>query len=278
LLSGSVFGESCCEHFEVPGQSLRRMPFPIQRIQTDRGLEFFAERPGVRGMHISESAVKEPRSSLPRVRGIVAVAAIATVLLAAWWVKRYVYASQFTPTILTAVEQKALDSKLAELEGNGDRRPAWTKDQRKPGNRPPLEPEPYSEKGLKREIILTEKELNALIAHNTEAAQFVAIDLSENLISMKLVVPFDEEIPILGGKTLRLNLGVVLGFEEEKPVVELKGISLGGIPLPNAWMGNLKNRNLVKEFGAEGGFWRLFSDGVAGLKVDEGRILIKLKE
>jgi hypothetical protein len=77
---------------------------------------------------------------------------------------------------------------------------------------------------------------------------------------------------------LRLNLGVILGFEKDRPVVALKGVSLGGIPLPNAWLGNLKNRNLVKEFGAEGGFWKFFSDGVAGLKVQEGHTLIKLKE
>jgi hypothetical protein len=92
------------------------------------------------------------------------------------------------------------------------------------------------------------------------------------------VVPIDEEIPVLGGKTLRLNLGVVLKYENERPVVALKGVSLGGIPLPNAWLGNLKNKNLVKEFGTEAGFWKLFSDGVADLKVKRGRILIKLKE
>jgi hypothetical protein len=88
----------------------------------------------------------------------------------------------------------------------------------------------------------------------------------------------DEEIPVLGGKTLRLNLGVILSYEKERPVVALKGVSLGGIPIPNAWLGNLKNKNLVNEFGAEEGFWKLFSDGVADLKVKEGHILIKLKE
>ena len=70
----------------------------------------------------------------------------------------------------------------------------------------------------------------------------------------------------------------MLGYENGRPVVALKGVSLGGIPIPNAWLGNLKNRNLVKEFGSEGGFWKLFSDGVADLKVREGHILIKLKE
>ncbi len=83
---------------------------------------------------------------------------------------------------------------------------------------------------------------------------------------------------ILGGKTLRLHSGVMLGFERERPVVALKGVSLGGIPLPNAWLGNLKNRNLVNEFGDEEGFWKLFSEGIAGLKVQEGHMVITLKE
>jgi len=141
-----------------------------------------------------------------------------------------------------------------------------------------LEPEAYSEEGAKREISLTEKELNALIAKDPEVAQCVAIDLSDNLISIKMIVPIDKEVPVLGGKTLRLNLGVMIAFEKERPVVALKGVSLGGIPVPNAWLGNLKNKNLVKEFGDETGFWKLFSDGVADLKVKDGHIQIKLKE
>ncbi len=40
----------------------------------------------------------------------------------------------------------------------------------------------------------------------------------------------------------------------------------------------MKNKNLVKGFGGEGSFWKLFSDGVADLKVQHGHVLIKLKE
>jgi hypothetical protein len=226
---------------------------------------------------ISEPGVKKCRFGLRKVMGLVALVIIFTALLTVWWVKHNIYASRFTPTVLTIKEQKALDSKLAKLEATANKDPVVPKKKRQDKGAP-LEPEPYSEEGAKREISLTEKELNALIANNSEVAQRVAIDLSENLISVKLVVPMDEEIPILGGKTLRLNLGIILGYGNERPVIALKGVSLGGIPLPNAWLGNLKNRDLVKEFGAEGGFWKLFSDGVADLKVQEGHILIKLKE
>lgn len=182
-----------------------------------------------------------------------------------------------TLTVLTAKERKVLDSKLVKLEESAKKDLVVPKKKRHERGAP-LEPEVYSEEGAKREISLTEKELNALIANNPEVAQCVAINLSDSLISVKLVIPIDEEIPVLGGKTLRLNLGLILSYENERPVVALKGVSIGGIPLPNAWLGNLKNRNLVKEFGDEGGFWKLFSDGVADLKVKKGHILIKLKE
>jgi hypothetical protein len=232
---------------------------------------------GDKNENIAGPAAKKLRFSFLQVMGIVALVIIMTAILTAWWVKHYIYASKFTPTVLTAKEQKALDSKLAKLEGSTKKGLVVPKKKRHEKGTP-LEPEAYSEEGAKREISLTEKELNALIANNPEVAQRVAINLSDNLISVKLVIPVDEEIPILGGKTLRLSLGLILSYEKEKPVVALKGVSLGGIPVPNAWLGNFKNRNLVKEFGGEGGFWKLFSDGVADLKVKKGHILIKLKE
>jgi hypothetical protein len=176
--------------------------------------------------------------------GMVALVTIVTALLTAWWVKHYIYASKFTPTVLTAKERKVLDSKLAKLQESTKKDLAVSKKKRHEKG-VPLESEAYSEEGAKREISLTEKELNALIANNPEVAQRVAIHLSESLISIKLVIPVDEEIPVLGGKTLRFNLGVILGYEHGKPIVALKGVSLGGIPVPNAWLGNLMNKNLV---------------------------------
>jgi hypothetical protein len=212
-----------------------------------------------------------------RIFGFFVLGLLVAALLAGFWVKRYVYASKFTPVELSGREQDVLQAKLSRLEPTPYGEPLL------PGERtrepkPPLEPEKYSEEGAIRDISLTEKELNAMVASDPEVASRVAIDLSENLVSIRLVLPVEEGFPILGGKTLRFNLGLVLGFADGQPVVALKGISLGGIPLPNAWLGNMKNRNLVTEFAAEGGFWKLFSDGVSDLKVREGHLLISLKE
>ncbi|MGY8690875.1 MAG: arginine N-succinyltransferase, partial [Verrucomicrobiales bacterium] len=58
----------------------------------------------------------------------------------------------------------------------------------------------------------------------------------------------------------------------------LKGISLGGIPLPSAWLGNLKGKDFIEEFGQDEGFWKQFSDGIEYLEVQDGRLKVKLKE
>lgn len=51
-----------------------------------------------------------------------------------------------------------------------------------------------------------------------------------------------------------------------------------GVPVPNAWLGGMKNIDLVKRFEAEKGFWKAFSDGVENIKVEEGLLKVKLKK
>ncbi len=141
-----------------------------------------------------------------------------------------------------------------------------------------LEPEPYSEEGASREIALTERELNALLARNTDLASRLAIDLSKDLASAKLLITLDEEAPLLGGETVKVTAGLELRYSAGRPVVALKGVSIWGVPIPNAWLGGIKNVDLVQEFGYEAGFWQGFAAGVDDLQVEEGVLKIRLKE
>jgi hypothetical protein len=226
---------------------------------------------------ISQPPQKEKRSGCLRTLGIVLITVIVMGLVIGGWVKYNIYASQFNPTKLNQQEQKVLDAKLAKLEESAQEDYFSIKRDKRDSSGA-LEPEAYSEVGARREIELTEKELNAIIANEPEVARMVAIDLSENLVSLKLVVPMDEDIIVLGGKTLRLKMGLTLGYDNNQLVVALKGVSLGGIPLPNAWLGNIKNVNLLDEFGGGGGFWDLFAAGVRDVKVLDGYIRVRLRE
>ena len=51
-----------------------------------------------------------------------------------------------------------------------------------------------------------------------------------------------------------------------------------GVPLPNAWLGNLKNVDLVEQFGNEPGFWHSFSAGVDLIEISDGQLRVRLKE
>lgn len=189
----------------------------------------------------------------------------------------YLAPRPFKPVQLNAREEKALQGKLDQLDFTA---PAPAKPAPAPekGKNGVLEPEAYSEEGADRTIRFTEKELNALLAKNTDLADKLTIDLSEGLISAKLLIPLDEDFPVMGGKTLRVKAGVTFSYEDGRPVVMLRGITVMGVPLPNAWLGGLKNIDLIKESGGDAGFWKGFADGVEDLSVEEGAVAIKLKE
>ncbi len=219
------------------------------------------------------------RSSWPRRLGIAAAVFIVITLLGVWWIRYNLYASPFSPTKLNEHEQQVLGEKLDRLERSiqGERKSPGAGTAEKKGEAR-LEPEPYKEEAAKRKITITEKELNALIAKDEETARRVAIDLSDDKVSVKLLIPVDQDFPVLGGKTLRLSCGITLGHEAGKPVVAIRGVSIGGVPIPNAWLGNIKDMDLVQEFGGRGGFWDAFSKGMEDMRVSDGSFSIKLKE
>lgn len=192
------------------------------------------------------------------VLAVIVLTAIAAIAIA----RVYIFPAELSPVTLSQAEEVQLDSKLRRL--------GWDAESN--------EPEPYSELGADREVRLSEKEVNSLIGGNPDLAKRVAIDLSDNLASAKILVPIPEDFPFMPGQILRVHTGLEVRLNESrKPVVVLKGVSVMGVPIPNAWLGNLKNVDLVTEFG-DSGFWKAFADGVDDLQVRDGGIYIKLRE
>ena len=225
---------------------------------------------------------------------IVLLTLLVAVVLTYFVLQRYVFAKEFKPVHLSQSETVVLNEKLQALGFQPDTTVASNEPKKKKGgwnfgkkkdsdeeqidNDQPLTPEPYSEDASKREINFSEKELNAMLAKNTDMANRVAIDLTSDLASAKMIIPMDPDFPFIGGKTLRVNTGLNLSFANDRPVVILKGVSIMGVPIPNAWLGNLKNVDLVQEFGLESGFWKTFAAGVEYINVQDGKLQIKLKE
>jgi hypothetical protein len=211
---------------------------------------------------------------------VMLVAVVGTIFAArAWFFPR-----PFKPVVLSQQEEKRLELKLEQFDRPIHKSlpaPKATKAKPKENDWLPdgrLKPEAYSEEGASREINLSERELNALLAKNTDLARKVAIDLSDDLVSARILLPVDPDFPVLGGKILRVKAGLELGYREGRPIVIIRGVSIMGVPVPAAWLGGLKNVDLVKEFGSEQGFWKVFSDGVESIAVRQGQLQIKLKE
>jgi len=215
------------------------------------------------------------------VRGIhVLWIVLGTILLTAavtfWAVRTYIYAHDFKPVELSSKEQQQLNGKLrllgyepapaAPVADKGETNDQW------------LRPERYDESQGKRELFFTERELNGLLANNKDLAKKLALDLSDDMVSARLLVHVDPDFPFLGGKTLRVSAGVEAAFRDDRPVIKLRGVSVMGIPIPNAWLGGLKNVDLIGEFGDAGGFWHSFAQGVENIQVEDGRLKISLKE
>jgi len=223
---------------------------------------------------------------------IVLITLLVAVVLTYIVLQRYVFAKEFKPVHLSQNETVVLNEKLQALGfqpdttvtndeptgAQGKNKGIQGKNHEETEAEHDLTPEPYKEDASKREINFSEKELNAMLANNTNMAKRVAIDLANDLASAKMIIPMDPDFPIIGGKTLRVNTGLGLSFANDRPVVILKGVSIMGVPIPNAWLGNLKNVDLVQEFGLESGFWKTFAAGVEYINVQDGMLQIKLKE
>lgn len=198
-----------------------------------------------------------------------------TVIVTIFSIKFFLFPGPFRPIVLSEKEGLQLERKLAVFEGYDKAQEVGPGEYSKNGS---LKPEQYSEEGSSHEINFSERELNALVAKNTDLAKQLAIDLAANMISIKLLLPFDADFPILGGKTVKVKAGVELAYRQGMPVVKLKGVSIMGVPIPNAWLGGLKNIDLIEEFGNDKGFWRTFADGVESISVAEGFLKIRLRE
>jgi hypothetical protein len=211
-----------------------------------------------------------PRGGLSA--GMIVLISVIASVLAVWLAVAWLFPKSFTPVALSEKEQVTLNTKLKGLHLDlRTAHPSAT-----PRDRV-LTPEKYTEEGASRQITFTEREINALIATNTDLADKVAIHLSPGLISARALIPLDPEMPVFGGKTLKISAGVELDFREGRPVVILKGVSFWGVPVPNAWLGDLKNIDLVRAYG-DAGFWKSFAAGVDNISVDDGALAVKLKE
>jgi hypothetical protein len=195
--------------------------------------------------------------------GIVLACCLLTAVGTVWWVKHNIYASPLHPVQLSQSEKTALDAKLAKLELSEEVVPPEA---------------PAKTDGDPRTISISSKEINAFLA-NQGIGEQVKLDVTRNRIAANFLLPIDKDAPLFAGTTLRIRLALnALMNENGKLVVKVDDVSLGGIPLPNAWLGDIKGLDLITSNIGEDPALERFAAGIKEFRLENGHVHIVLNE
>ena len=178
----------------------------------------------------------------------------ATAAITAWWIKSQIDPAAITPVELTQVEEKALEEKVDIL-------------------REQVDGSATDGKPVRRPVSITARELNALIAKNTGLADKVKIELSDDNLLARANIPIPDDFPGIGGKTARLRVALETRLIEQTLSVRVSEVSIGGFPLPNAWLGGLKDIDLVEHYANSGPLKALVA-GIEEFDISEDAITL----
>lgn len=197
--------------------------------------------------------------------GLILVCCGITAAATAWWVKHNIYASPLMPVHLSQSEQSVLDQKLNSLGASADAAASVkTAKQRADEER--------------RTLVLSEKEINAFLERQGLGQQ-MKVDLESKAATVTALIPMNKEVPLVGGTTLRLKISVGAEKSGERTFAfKVNDVSVGGIPLPNAWLGDIKGVNLLAGSVESDPALRRFLAGIGDFAIDSGSIRVLLND
>jgi len=221
--------------------------------------------PVVAPASVPSTASIAPRSSWKKKALIITSIVFGTATLAvagtAWWVKHNVYASAFTPVALTASEQSALDQKLAVLKQSG-------------AAETPVDPEV-----AKRTLTITDREINAFLEQQGLGEQ-IKVNLHNGGGTATFLLPMSSDGVPGSGPTLRISVSLGAKMDEHKKfALSISDVSVGGVPLPNAWLGNLKGLNMLSDSSVSNDpAFSAFAAGIRDFSIRAGQLSVVLNE
>ena len=181
-------------------------------------------------------------------KGFFIVAVLALIAGAVWWWQN----RPIDPVVLSAEEKQVVEQKVEAIQ----------------------QEEPKYEPG-KREIELTERELNGLLNEHTTLGDSVKFELATDAVHARVEMDLDEDIPVVGGQKLKAKARFLVHEDETGAHFVIEDVTVWGVSMPNDWLGGLKGRDLLGEvLGGKGGKLA----GVESLKIEPGKVRIELKE
>jgi hypothetical protein len=174
------------------------------------------------------------------------------------------------PVVLSEVEKQAFTTKLSAF---GD--PALTPVTLKfPASGPTsapassATPAPTVPAGLENKtIILTEREVNAYLA-SQNLGEHIQVSFGEGRVITAIIVEVPPDFPILPGQKVRARITFGTGLTpQHKLSLVFNDLHVGGISLPNAWLGDLKGVDLIAENLQRDPTLQRFLSGIRSLEI-----------
>jgi len=126
-------------------------------------------------------------------------------------------------------------------------------------------------------IVLTERELNGLLHLHTQLGDSVKLELAKDAIHARVKTELDPDFPVLGGKTVRAKARFLVDTGAGSPEIIFDDLTVYGISLPNAWLGDLKGKNLLATLGGSTR-QNAFAQGIDDISIFSGEIHIHLAD
>ncbi len=189
---------------------------------------------------------------------LLALGGIATATTA-WWLKSNFDPAPFKPVSLTAQEQQAFEDKMQAISA-----PAG---------------EPATTDLDKRTLVITEKEVNAWLANN-ELGESVKVRFDDGKISAAAILKLPEDFPVLAGQKIKMSLAMTAHLNDTSRhfALQIDDVSVGGLPLPNDWIGGIKGLNLVDESAKKDPAMERFLKGIRQFEITDGGATLRLNE
>ncbi len=175
---------------------------------------------------------------------------------AAFWYQHNFNASPFKGVQLSPAEQQVLDQKMAAIQGAQPAVPAS---------------DPV------KTLVLTEREINGFLKEQG-LSDHLKVSIGSGSMSASALIPMDKEVPFIGGHTVRVKIALSPALDtNHRLALYLSELSIGGISPPNAWLGDIKGKNLFAD-DKEDPLLKGLSEGIKDLKVQDGEIRILLND
>ncbi|MEZ0389695.1 MAG: hypothetical protein ACAI34_21630, partial [Verrucomicrobium sp.] len=130
-------------------------------------------------------------------------------------------------------------------------------------------------------LVLNEREINGYLEQQG-LGETIKVSIHNGGIAAQIITPVDPEVPMLGGRTVRVKVAVNTHLDTDRHLaLSLADISVGGISLPNSWLGNIKGMNMLdtkKMSEHDSTFLKSFAAGIKDLQVKSGEIRLVLND